>query len=117
MNRRAWATAVIALAAVYCRGALAADDMAAVPPNPAPAEAPANAANAMGFLLLAVIINGQDTGKIGEFVERDGAVLARPEELDALGFRTPQVPTTPDGLLPLSAIVGVQYRIDRAAQT
>lgn len=117
MNRHAWAAAIIALAPVSCTGALAADDMAAAPPNPAPAEAPANAANAMGLLLLAVIINGQDTGKIGEFVERDGVVLARPAELDALGFRTPQAPTTPDGLLPLSAIAGVQYRIDRAAQT
>src|SRR2546423_12021335 len=109
MNRHAWAAAIIALAPVYCTGALAADDMAAAPPNPAPAEAPANAANAMGLLLLlAVVINGQDTSKIGEFVERDGTLFARPQELEALGLRTAGVAAGRDGLVPLTQLPGGQ---------
>src|SRR5438105_5038133 len=117
MSRHAWAVAIIALASAFCTGAAAATDITAAPPNSAPAEVPANAANSMGLLLLAVVVNGRDTGKIGEFVERDGALLARPAELQALGFHAPEVGATPDGLVPLQALPGLQYRLDRTAQT
>ncbi len=40
-------------------------------------------------LLLEVVVNGYSTGKIGEFVMRDGALHARPEELRDLGIRVP----------------------------
>src|SRR5207302_4033476 len=117
MSRHAWAVAIIALAPAFCTGAAAANDMVAAPPNSAPAEVPANAANSMGLLLLAVVVNGRDTGKIGEFVERDDALLARPAELEALGFRAPEAAANPDGLVPLSALPGLQYHLDRTVQT
>src|SRR5438270_3817794 len=117
MSRRAWAAAMIALAPAFCTAAAAANDMAAAPPNSAPAEVPANAANSMGLLLLAVVVNGRDTGKIGEFVERDGVLLARPAELEVLGFRVPQAAANPNGLVSLQDLPGLQYRLDRTAQS
>ena len=67
--------------------------------------------------MLEVIVNGRDTSKIGEFVERDGMVFARPQELEALGFRVPAGAAAPDGLVPLASLPGMQYRVERTSQS
>ena len=44
-------------------------------------------------------VNGASTQKIGEFTLRDGALLARPEELGDLGLRVPKdAARTSDGV-------------------
>src|SRR5438067_4803544 len=115
MSRVAWAV-VIALACSLSMGARAADETAAATPSGA-AGIPANTVNSMGLSLLEVIVNGRDTSKIGEFVERDGMVFARPQELEALGFRVPAGAAAPDGLVPLASLPGMQYRVERTSQS
>jgi outer membrane usher protein len=69
-------------------------------------------------LLLEVLVNDYDTGKVGEFVLRDGKLLARPSELRDLGFRVPDdAATTQDGLVAMSALPGVTSSLDKASQT
>jgi outer membrane usher protein len=69
-------------------------------------------------LLLELVVNGRPIGQVGEFIDRDGVLLARPEELQALGFRVPEgARLGPDGLLPLSALPGVTWRLDAPTQT
>ena len=69
-------------------------------------------------LLLAVIVNRYDTGKIGEFVLREDALLARRQELEDLGFRVPDdVKETSDGLVDVSSLPGIKWRLDKGAQT
>jgi outer membrane usher protein len=68
-------------------------------------------------LYLDVTVNGQSQQLIGGFVERDGTLYATPEELQAVGVRPPEgVDPTTDGLLPLSAVPGLQYDYDESAQ-
>jgi outer membrane usher protein len=69
-------------------------------------------------LELDVFINGRQIGEIGEFVLRDGALLAKRQELMQLGLRVPPdvVPVT-DDLIALSSLPGVTARFDAAAQT
>jgi outer membrane usher protein len=69
-------------------------------------------------LELEVVINGYSTREIGDFVRRDGALLASGATLAELGFKPPPpAAATPDGLFALSAIAGLTVRIDEAAQT
>lgn len=69
-------------------------------------------------LLLAVDVNGYATHKIGEFVWRDGALLARPEELVDLGFKlAAPLRSKPDGLIALSDLPELTWRLDQASQT
>jgi len=64
-------------------------------------------------LLLEVRINGQPTGKIGEFTLRRGKLMARPAELRALGFRVPDaLAISPDGLVALNALSGLTFSVD-----
>ncbi|MBR0650384.1 fimbrial biogenesis outer membrane usher protein [Roseomonas terrae] len=68
-------------------------------------------------LLLEVMVNGVSIGKIGEFTYRDGALLARPEELRGLGFRVPDgVQPQADGLVPLAELSGITWRLDQPGQ-
>jgi outer membrane usher protein len=68
-------------------------------------------------LLLELVVNGQDTGKVGEFVLRDGALFAHRSELTDLGIRVPDsVPSTQDDLIALSALPGVTSHLDQATQ-
>lgn len=68
-------------------------------------------------LLLEVQINGYSTGKIGAFTLHYGKLMARPEELHDLGFRIPATLTPgPGGLILLSALPGVSWRVDLANQ-
>ena len=67
-------------------------------------------------LLLAVEVNGFSTGQIGEFVARDGLVLAKRTELVDLGFRLP--PGLPgDALTDLATLPGLKWRLDMKTQT
>ncbi|HEY1962772.1 MAG TPA: hypothetical protein VGG69_10160, partial [Rhizomicrobium sp.] len=69
-------------------------------------------------LLLDVVINGHPVGKIGEFIDRDGALFARRDELNDVGLKVPDTaPRTAEGLVPLSALPGVTTHLDMAAQT
>jgi outer membrane usher protein len=69
-------------------------------------------------LELEVVVNGYDTGKIGEFVQRGTALLARPEELADLGIKVPPSQHVgPDKLVPLSDLSGVSWAIDQSTQT
>ena len=69
-------------------------------------------------LLLEVVINGYSTGKIGEFVLRDGALFARRAELADVGLRVPEsVQETKDGLIGVAALAGVTAVLDQATQT
>ena len=79
--------------------------------------APARA-SADQTLLLEVVVNGHPIGKIGEFVQRDSELLARPGELRDLGIRVPdRAPSNQADLVPLSAIEGLAARLDMATQT
>ena len=69
-------------------------------------------------LELAVTINGAATGKIGEFILRDGVLLARAAELGELGLRVAETaPRSADGLVMVSALPGVSFSLDPSAQT
>lgn len=75
-------------------------------------------ADADELLLLEVVVNGHSTGKIGEFTLRDGALFARRDELQDVGFRVPDsAAATPDKLIPLASLPGVTVRLDQATQT
>jgi outer membrane usher protein len=68
-------------------------------------------------LYLDVTVNGQSQQLIGGFVERDGTLYATAQELQAVGVRPPEgVDPSADGLLPLSAVPGLQYDYDESAQ-
>lgn len=77
-------------------------------------------------LLLDVQINGHSIGKIGEFTLRDGVLLASRKELEELGLRGPgglvsrrfkAQNAEADGLVALSDLPGLQWKIDQQSQT
>jgi len=77
-------------------------------------------------MLLDVQINGHSIGKVGEFTLRDGALMAQRSELRDLGLRataalTPRgsvsLNTESDGLIALSTLRGVTWRVDQKTQT
>ena len=77
-------------------------------------------------LLLEVVINGRDTQKLADFVERDTprdgkhktALYATRADLRDLGLRTPARHDHPDGeLVCLSNLPGITYRVDGPTQT
>ena len=69
-------------------------------------------------LELELVLNGNATGEIGEFVLHDGRLFARTDELRDLGFRVPKtISQKPNGLVALSALPGVSGRLDEATQT
>jgi outer membrane usher protein len=67
-------------------------------------------------LALEVVMNGRSTGRVGEVIDRDGALYAMPAELLALGFVLPRdiAATQP---VPLAALANVRARVDEATQT
>jgi outer membrane usher protein len=69
-------------------------------------------------LLLEVRINGQASGKIGQFVQRDAMLLAQPDELTALGLRLPPAAEL-DAETPiaLADFPGIVWRLDQPTQT
>lgn len=63
--------------------------------------------------LLEVRVNGQPTGKIGEFTLRRGILMARPAELRDLGFRVPNtLAISADGLVALGSVPGLTWIVD-----
>lgn len=66
-------------------------------------------------LVLELVLNGRATGELGQFVERDGQLLALPDELRSLGFVVPQGAT--EELMPLSALTDVRVHLNRPSQT
>lgn len=81
---------------------------------------PCRAAAADAPLLLDVLINGRAIGKIGEFLVRDGVMLARRDELESLGLVMPVPATTPspsNDLVQLTDVPGLTSRLDGATQT
>ena len=89
------------------------------PPSTAPSDSSASsadttadgAASADETLFLEVDINGQSTGKIGEFIVHRGKLMARVEELRDLGLRVPES-RGPHDVIPLSDIPGLTYALD-----
>jgi outer membrane usher protein len=76
------------------------------------------------ILLLEVQINGNSTGKIGEFILRNGALLAQRNELHDLGLKVQlalrarsAAPSGSSDLIYLSALPGVSWRLDAQTQT
>jgi len=68
-------------------------------------------------LLLEVEINGQPTGKIGEFGLRNGKLTAMPDELLDLGIRVPDAtPRQRGGAVSLSDIRGLRWTLDQQNQ-
>ncbi len=69
-------------------------------------------------LLLDVQVNGYALGKIGEFTLRDGVLLSQRAELRDLGIKVADsLAAQPDGLIALSDLLGLTWRIDNATQT
>ena len=72
---------------------------------------------AEALLALEMVVNGHATGKIGEFVLRDGALFARLDELQSLGFRVPKTASAgADGLVALSALPQLAWHINQSTQ-
>ncbi len=78
---------------------------------------PGAAMNTDEILLLEVHVNGHFIGKIGEFTMHQGKLMARPDELRALGFRVLDSSVAgPNGLIALSDLPGVTWKIDQQNQ-
>ncbi len=86
-------------------GALIAMSIMSVPQGARAAEEP---------LLLEVEINGYLSGKVGEFVLRDGVLMARPSELRDIGVKAPL--SESDEPVAVAALPGLSLRIDTANQ-
>jgi outer membrane usher protein len=65
-------------------------------------------------MLLEVIVNGRSTGQIGEFLDRDGALYARPSELRALGFALG--PSADNDPVLLSGLPNMSAQVNEAKQ-
>ncbi len=102
------------------RGALAAK-LASVALVLAPcglAPSLAFAADDTSTFQLEVVINGHATGKIAQFVERNGGLLVSRADLADIGLRVPaHASTAEDGLIALASLPGVAVRLDTATQT
>jgi len=69
-------------------------------------------------LLLDVRINGYAIGAVGQFVLRDGVLLARAGELGDLGFLLPgPLAAGPDTLVSLSDLPGLVWKLEPSTQT
>jgi outer membrane usher protein len=69
-------------------------------------------------LMLDLQVNGYWVGKIGEFLLRDGELLARSDELSALGFRLPgDLELKADALVNVSKLPRLTLQLNQANQT
>lgn len=95
---------------------------AGAPADPAPAATLADPADPSGGsletrLLLEVYINGQSTGKIGEFILRRNRLMAKPSDLRDLGFKIAlSRASEADALIQLSDLRGVKWTLDLVHQ-
>ncbi len=67
-------------------------------------------------LMLAVVINGRDTGLLGTFQQRGAALLATREELRAIGLRPPAGDAGDSAVEALSDLPGIRYVVDGRRQ-
>jgi len=67
-------------------------------------------------LLLEVVVNGRATGRVGEFLNRDGAIYAKPSDLLELGFVLPKGIATDADPIPLSTLPDFRARVDEGRQ-
>jgi outer membrane usher protein len=64
-----------------------------------------------------VVVNGHPTGMVGEFIERDGALLATPADLRDLGLKPPPSVARDDATpIPLADLPGVAVKVQEQAQ-
>ncbi|CAN7344118.1 fimbria/pilus outer membrane usher protein [Phenylobacterium sp. LjRoot225] len=68
-------------------------------------------------LVLEVVMNGRATGRVGEFIDRDGALYARPSELRELGFVVPRGVPADSAPIPLTSLPNVRAKVNEAQQT
>jgi len=89
----------------------------AVVSRPAFAQQPAPKTDNDETLLLEVHINGQSTGKIGEFVLRSGKLFVKPDELRDIGVKvSDSLASRPGVLILLSDLPEVTYNLDQKNQ-
>lgn len=68
-------------------------------------------------LQLEIILNGATVGVIAEIVSRDGALYAKPSELEQIGLLVPPDVKPENGFVPLAALPGVSARLNQRNQT
>jgi len=68
-------------------------------------------------LQLEITLNGANIGLIAEIVSRDGALFAKPSELEQIGLDIPPDAPQTDGLIPFSALPGVTLQLNQRNQT
>jgi outer membrane usher protein len=68
-------------------------------------------------LALEVVMNGRATGRVGEFLDRDGVLYALPSELRELGFALPSDIAAGAEPIPLSSLPNVRAQVNEARQT
>lgn len=70
------------------------------------------------MLLLEVILNGRDTHQIVRFEDRNGALFARPADLQAIGLAVPAgLQRSPAGMVPLDGLPGLNATLNFPAQS
>ncbi len=62
-------------------------------------------------------MNGRATGRVGEFLDRDGALFAKPSELLDLGFALPPAVGAGTEPIPLASLPNVRVQVNEAKQT
>jgi outer membrane usher protein len=89
----------------------------AVAPQRTVAQQPSPKADNDETLLLEVHINGQTTGKIGEFTLRNNKLLVKPDELKDLGVRVPStIALQNGGLIAFSDLPMLKWNLDQKNQ-
>jgi outer membrane usher protein len=68
-------------------------------------------------LALEVVMNGRPTGRVGEFIDRDGKLYARPAELTELGFALPHDIAAGTEPILLASLPNLRARVDEGTQT
>jgi outer membrane usher protein len=68
-------------------------------------------------LVLEVVINGRATGRVGEFVDRDGTLFFRPSDLEELGLVLPPGLAADAEPIPFSSLPNLRAQVNEARQT
>jgi outer membrane usher protein len=68
-------------------------------------------------VFLEVVVNGHPTGMVGEFIERDGILMATPADLRDLGLKPPPGALQDDATpIPLSDLPGIKVQVQEQTQ-
>jgi outer membrane usher protein len=68
-------------------------------------------------LALEVVMNGHPTGRVGEFIDRDGKLFATPADLSELGFALPRDLAAGTKPIPLASLPNLNVEVNEADQT